>query len=200
MNVHRRFGRLPAARGLRLGVLAMVLATFLPGSPLVQAKDISYTYLDGTYQSIDPDFGSSDTGYRLEGSLGLLLGFYGFARWESADIDDLDGDLSAADLGLGWHLGLGDTVHGLVELAYTDRELGPLDSDGYTATVGVRFAPVENWEFGVKAGYRDLDRNLDGGYGEGYALWKIWSVVGLTARAELAEDANRFGIGARISF
>jgi hypothetical protein len=178
----------------------MVLITSLPGIDPAQAKDISYTYLDATYQSIDPDFGSSDTGYRLEGSLSLLLGFYGFGRWESADIDDLDGDLSAADLGLGWHLGLGDTVHGLVELAYTDRELGPLDSDGYTVSVGVRFAPVERWEFGVKAGYRDLDRNLDGGYGEGYALWKVWSVVGLTARAEIAEDANRFGIGARISF
>jgi hypothetical protein len=175
------------------------MATLLGTAP-AQAKDISYTYLDGTYQSIDPDFGSSDTGYRLEGSLGLLLGFYGFARWESADIDDLDGDLSAADLGLGWHLGLGDTVHGLVELAYTDREIGPLDSDGYMASVGVRFAPLERWEFGVKAGYRDLDRNLDGGYGEGYVLWKVWSVVGLTARAELAEDANRVGIGARISF
>ncbi len=178
----------------------MVLMLILLGAAPAQAKDISYTYVDGTYQSIDPDFGSSDTGYRIEGSLGLLLGFYGFGLWESADIDDLDGDLSAADLGLGWHLGLGDTVHGLVELAYTDRELGPLDSDGYTASVGVRFAPVERWEFGVKAGYRDLDRNLDGGYGEGYALWKVWSVVGLSARAEIAEDANRFGIGARISF
>jgi hypothetical protein len=200
VNVFRRFGRRPTARGIRLGVLPVALTALLLGTSQVQAKDISYTYLDGTYQSIDPDFGSSDTGYRLEGSLGLLLGFYGFARWESADIDDLDGDLSAGDLGLGWHLGLGDTVHGLVEVAYTDRELGPLDSDGYTVSVGVRFAPVERWEFGVKAGYRDLDRNLDGGYGEGYALWKVWSVVGLTARAEIAEDANRIGIGARISF
>jgi hypothetical protein len=181
-------------------VLPVALAMSLLGTPSAQAKDISYTYLDGTYQFIDPDLGSSDTGYRLEGSLGLLLGFYGFARWESSDVDDLEGDLKAGDLGVGWHLGLGDTVHGLVEVAYTDREIGPLDSDGYTVSVGVRFAPVERWEFGVKAGYRDLDRNLDGGYGEGYALWKVWSVVGLTARAELAEDANRFGIGARISF
>ena len=77
-----------------MGILALV--TSLLVAPFAQAKDISYTYVEGTFQSIDPDFGSSDTGYRLEGSLGLLLGFYGFARWESADIDGLDGDLSAA--------------------------------------------------------------------------------------------------------
>lgn len=182
------------------GVCVTALACVLAGAPPALAKDISFTYLDGTVQHTDPDLGDSELGYRVEGSLGLLLGFYGFARWEAVDFDDIDGDLEAADLGLGWHIGLGDTIQGLAELAYTNRELGPFDEDGYTVSVGVRFAPVERWEFGVKAGYRDLEENLDGGYGEGYALWKVWSVVGLTARAELTEEANRFGVGARLSF
>ena len=179
---------------------AVVLALALALASPALAKDISFTYLDGVVQYTEPDVGDSATGYRVEGSLGLLLGFYAIGRWESADIDDLDGDLEATDLGLGWHIGLGDTIQGLAELTYTDRELGPFDEDGYTASVGVRFAPVERWEFGVKAGYRDLDEVLDGGYGEGYVLWKVWGVVGLTARAELAEEANRVGVGARISF
>ena len=181
-----------------LGAAMMALA--LLAAPPALAKDISFTYLEGAIQYTDPDIGDSDPGYRVEGSLGLLLGFYAFGTWESADIGDLDGDLEATDIGLGWHIGLGDTVQGLAELAYTDRELGPFDEDGYTASLGVRFAPVERWEFGVKAGYRDLDRALEGGYGEGYVLWKVWGVLGLTARAEIAQETNRFGVGARVSF
>lgn len=187
---------LPTALTLLL-VLTLCLASVTPAF----AKDISFTYLDATAQHTEPDVGDGNTGYRVEGSLGLLLGFYAFGRYESADIDGIDaGDFEATDLGLGWHIGLGDTIQGLAELSYSDREVGPFDADGYTAAVGVRFAPVERWEFGVKAGYRDLDRALDGGYGEGYVLWKVWGPLGVTARAELAEEANRFGLGARFSF
>lgn len=183
-----------------LGGCVTALACFLATATPAFAKDMSFTYIDGTVQNTDPELGDSDLGYRVEGSLGLLLGFYGFGRWEAADIDDVEGDFQATDLGLGWHIGLGDTIQGIAELAYSDREVGPLDTDGYTASVGVRIAPVERWEFGVKAGYRDLEDNLDGAYGEAYVLWKVWGVVGLTARAELAEEANRFGVGARLSF
>lgn len=182
------------------GACVTALAYVLAAASPAQAKDLSFTYLDGTFQYTDPELGDSEFGYRVEGSLDLLLGFYGVARWEAVDLDGIDGDLKATDLGLGWHIGLGDTIQGLAELAYTDRELGPFDEDGYTVSVGVRFAPVERWEFGIKAGYRDLEENLDGGFGEGYLLWKVWGVVGLTARAELAEEAHRFGIGARLSF
>ncbi len=181
---------------MRGGLFGLCLAA----SPLAGADDLSWTYLDVTVEQADPDIGDADFGFRAEGSLGLLLGFYGFARWEEVDVEDVSGDLSAKDLGLGWHIGLGDTVQGLAELAWSDRELGPFDTDGYTAALGVRVAPGDRWEFGAKAGYRDLDANLEGGYGEAYVLWKFAGVLGLTARAELAEEANRFGVGARISF
>jgi len=164
------------------------------------ADDISYTYVDGHVQQADPDFGDTNLGYRFEASLGLPLNFYGIASLERADIDDVPGDLDAADFGLGWHLGLGDTVHGLAEVTWTNRELGLFDEDGYTISLGARIAPGDRWEFGAKAGYRDLDDNLEGGYGQAYVLWKIWGILGLSARAELAEEANRIGVGARISF
>lgn len=181
---------------LRAGLLGLCLMM----SPLVAADDISWTYVDATVNATDPDLGDADLGYRVQGSLGLLLGFYGFATWEQANLDDVEGDLEATDLGLGWHIGLGDTVQGLAELAYSNRDAGPFDEDGYTAAVGVRVAPGDRWEFGAKAGYRDLEENLEGGYGEAYLLWKFSGVLGLTARAELAEEANRIGVGARISF
>jgi len=177
-----------------------LLGLFLLNAPLAGADNISYTYLEGTVNETDPELGDADLGYRVQGSLNLLLGLYGFASWESSDLDDVDGDLNATDLGLGWRLGLGDTLHGIAELAYTDREAGPFDEDGYTASLGVRFAPGTRWEFGAKAGYRDLEEAFDGAYGEAYVLWKLWGVLGLTARAELAEEANRFGVGARVSF
>lgn len=185
-----------ALKPLGAGLFGLCLVMTAPAG----ADDISYTYVEGTVQQADPEIGDADLGVRVEGSLGLLLGFYGFARWEDVDVDEIEGDLSASDLGLGWHIGLGDTVHGLAELAYSDRELGPFDEDGYTAALGVRVAPGDTWEFGAKAGYRDLDANLEGGYGEAYVLWKVWGVLGLSARAELAEEANRIGVGARISF
>lgn len=185
--------RTPPPITLLLGLCCAVLFT------TVEADDISYTYLDGQIQSSNPEFGSSETGYRLEGSLGLPLNLYAIAVWEDADTSSA-GDLSAADLGLGWHLGLGDTVHGLAELKWSNREAGLFDEDGYSASLGVRIAPGERWEFGVKAGYRDLEDNLSGGYGEAYVLWKVWGVLGLTARAELAEDSDTVGVGARVSF
>ncbi len=182
------------------GWRALVLALGVTCLGVANADDISYTYIDATAQWSDPDIGDSSVGFRAEASLDLLLGFYGFARAETTDLDDVEGDLSGLDLGLGWHIGLGDTLHGIAELAYTDREAGPFDEDGYTAAVGVRLAPGDTWEFGFKAGYRDLDEALEGGYGEAYARWTLWGVVGLTARAELAEDGNRVGLGGRISF
>jgi len=184
---------------MKLNKIAFAIA-FLCPSAAILADDISYTYVDGSVQYTDPKSGGSDLGYRLEGSLGLPLNFYGIARWEHMDLDDQPGDLDAADFGLGWHIGLGDTVHGLAELTWSDREVGLLDEDGYTFSVGTRIAPGDRWEFGAKVGYRDLESNLDGGYGEAYVLWKVWGILGLSARGEVAEEANRIGIGARISF
>lgn len=182
-------------------IVTSSLAVLALTTPLAaSADDISYTYVDVSARYVDPDIGSSDTGYKAAASLGLLLNFYGFAQWETADIDNVGGDLEAADFGIGWHLGLGDTVHGLIEAAWTNRELGLFDEDGYTVNVGVRFAPGDTFEVGAKAGYRELDDNLSGGFGEAYLLWKLWGPLGLTANAELAEDANRFGLGARLSF
>lgn len=178
----------------------LATALLVLAASFANADDLSWTYVEAVVQEADPDIGSADPGLRLEASLGLPLNFYAFGRWESVDIDAVDGDLSAADLGLGWHLGLGETIQGLVELAYTDREAGPFDDDGYAMAVGVRVAPGERWEFGAKAGYRDLERNLDGGYGEAYLLWKPFNLLGFVARAELADEANRFGVGARLSF
>lgn len=175
---------------------ALALAAALPAA----ADDISYTYVDLNVRYVDPDIGSADTGYKAAASLALPLNLYGFAQWESADVDNVGGDLEAADFGIGWHLGLGDTVHGLIEAAWTNRELGLFDEDGYTVNVGVRFAPGDTFEVGAKAGYRELDDNLSGGFGEAYVLWKLWGPLGLTATAELAEDANRYGLGARLSF
>lgn len=185
--------RTPALMTLLLAFFGTVLIT-----PAI-ADDLSFTYLDGQIQSTNPDSGSTETGYRLEGSLSLPLNLYAIAVWEAADTSTA-GDLSAADLGLGWHLGLGETVQGLAELTWSDREAGLFDEDGYTASLGVRVAPGERWEFGIKAGYRDLDENLSGGYGQAYVLWKVWGMLGLTARAELAENSDTIGVGARVSF
>lgn len=185
----------------RMHLLAAVTCLLFSGlSCSVIADDISYTYAELSVRQVDPDFGSSETGYRAAASLGLPLNFYAFGQYESADIDNAGGNLDASDFGLGWHIGLGDTLHALVEAAWTNRELGVFDEDGYTVNVGLRFAPGDRFEFGAKAGYRDLDDNLAGGFGEAYALWKLWGPLGLTASAELAEDANRYGLGVRVSF
>ena len=181
----------------------IICIPFLAGlmfAQLAQGDDIDWTYAEAYLQYVDPKQGDSDSGYHLEASLGLPLGFHALARWEKAELGDLDGDLSGSNLGVGWHLGLGDTVMGFVELSYTNRELGVFDENGYTVNLGVRVSPLDRWEFGGRLGYRDLERNLAGGYGEAYALWRLWGPLGLTARAELSEEANRFGIGARLSF
>lgn len=178
----------------------LLAATLLCQPLMVSADDISYTYLELAARHVDPDFAGTEIGYRGAASLSLPLNLYGFAQIESADLDGLSGDLKSSDFGLGWHIGLGDTVHGLVEAAWTNREAGLFDEDGYTVNVGVRVAPGDSFEFGVKAGYRDLDANLDGGFGEAYLLWKLWGPVGLVANAELAEEANYFGLGIRASF
>ena len=80
------------------------LALCLAGAMLIapaRADDISWTYAEIHTQYVDPKRGGSDTGYRIEGSLGLPLGFHALARWEKASLDDVEGDLSGADLGIG---------------------------------------------------------------------------------------------------
>ena len=169
-------------------VLILVLAA-LNAAPAF-ADDISWTWVEAGYGYVDPDGLDGEDSFRLAGSLSLPLNFYAFAEWENADIDQLDAEISSADLGLGWHIGLGDLVQGLAEVAYVDREAGPFDDDGYAVNVGVRVAPGDTLEFGAKAGYRDLDANLDGGYGEAYLLWKFWGPLGLKFDAELAQSAT----------
>ena len=180
----------------RLGLLLALVAFATPAF----ADDISWTYAEAYLQYVDPKAASSDNGYHVEASLGLPLGFHAIGRWEKAELGSGEGDLTGSNIGLGWHLGLGDTLMGFAEVSYTDREAGIFDEDGYTVNVGVRVSPLDRWEFGGRVGYRDLEENLAGGYGEAYLLWKVFGPFGITARAELAEDANRFGVGARFSF
>ncbi len=166
------------------------------------ADDISYTYVEGDFLHIDADGLDSEQGIGLQGSLSLGDHFYLTADYAQADIDlaSLDVDIESLDLGLGFHLGLGDLVHGLVEVAYASTEAGNADEDGYSVNVGLRFAATENIELGAKLGYADLGDNIDGGFGRFNLLYKFGRIWGVNFLADLEDDVKIYGVGLRASF
>ena len=66
----------------RLGLLLALVAFTTPAF----ADDISWTYAEAYLQYVDPKAASSDSGYHVEASLGLPLGFHAIGRWEKAEL------------------------------------------------------------------------------------------------------------------
>ena len=178
---------------MRTTLIALALAAALPLS--AQAADRSYTYVEGTYSTIDPDGGDNVDGFGLRGSVAFAdTGFYGLGSWQNYSENGLDAD--PWELGLGYAHGLTDHVDLITEAAYADAD----GENGYRVSTGLRGNFTSNLEGLAKVNYRDYD-NTDGDFtgtvGLQYAFNKTW---GVTGEIEFDDSARIYTVGLRASF
>lgn len=127
-----------------------------------RAETIDWTYIEAGYVSlnidnIDLDNLDDDAGGWFGGfSLGLGKNFHLLGRYEERSTDRLSLDIDRWALGLGWHGLLGESADLVVDAAYVDAKLGPLEDHGYMGRGGIRWRPFKLFEIGAFARFEDL--------------------------------------------
>ena len=175
-----------------LGIVLLMAAT-----PAL-AGDLSYSYVGGSFQSIeiDNDFGPDPDGDGLAVEVSFdiannwdLLGEYG-----KGDLNfGLDYDVTS--FGVGYHAPFSDRVDLYAALTYESRDFGFADDSGYGIAVGVRGYASDKVELQGRVSYIDIGDFDDTSIG-GTALYEFnerfalgldidagdVTIVGLTAR------------------
>lgn len=185
-----------------LALYTLALATALPLA--ANAADLDYTYLEGGYTSIEGDGGPDADGWVVGGSAAVAPNVHLYGSYGSTELDDVNLDGDIARIGLGWNTGINDQNDLVVRANYLkiDSDFpGPSgEADGYEAEVGLRTAFTPNFETYAAAGYVDIDRGSGDLYGKLGAQFKFNQNWGLAGTVTLADGANEYFIGPRLSF
>ena len=170
---------------------AIALAAALPLSANA-AEQRSYTYLEGTWGSIEGDL----DGFGARGSVAFgQSGAYGFGSYQQ--FDDGGPDFSLGELGVGYALELSDAIDLIGEVAYVDYDV----ENGHRASVGVRGNFTENLEYIAKANYRDIQNFGDDFTATAGLQYKFSPIWGVTGEVEFdGEDGEIYTVGLRASF
>lgn len=185
-------------------ILAIALLIGSTGSAM--AADVSsasnYTFLEGGYVNVDPDFAGGADGAYIRGSYQFgESGVYVAGRASRVEVDGTDYDLNQYDVGVGYHRPLAERVDGFVEAAGVRLEGdGGFDADGYRATAGVKVDVTDAVEGVVQANYYNGDdfiAETTATLGVKYSFTPNWAA---TAGAEFAEGGNTYNLGVRYSF
>lgn len=135
-------------RTTRYAVAAMCLPLGLPLS--AAAQELSYTYLEADYVSLDIDGVDDDAnlieeiddgnGFGVRSSVGLSSNFFFFADYSETNSDftfnsgtgvlPQDTDINRLNAGAGFHMPLLDRTDLVVRGAYTDIDFGDFDLGG----------------------------------------------------------------------
>ena len=192
---------------MKRALLALALAAALPFS--AQAADgdpaLSYSYIEGTYQSAD-FLDESWDGFGLAGSVAFGSNWYGSASYSQVDYSSIDLDRST--INLGWHTAISDKADFIAELGYVSYgvdagTLGSDDANGYRAAIGLRGLMGPKFEGSIKASYEDVDGSNNVGLGVGgvFHINQTWGITGSYERQEVdGEGLNTWGLGVRASF
>lgn len=173
-------------------LIALALVAILPLS--ANAAERSYTFVEGTYNSVD---GDAD-GFGVRGSVEFAdTGFY--ALGDFRNYSDSAFDLDTWELGLGYALEFSDNVDLIAELAHTDFDV----VDGYRLSAGARGNFTESFEYLAKVNYRNLDTRGDSDdftYTAGLQ-YKFSPTWGVTGEVEFdGDDGEIYTVGLRASF
>jgi len=196
---------------MKRALLGLALLAILPMS--AQAADgdntsgLSYSYVEGTYQSSDW-FSEDFDGFGIAGSVAFADSWYGSAAYRKVDNNDFDLDLDETQVNLGWHTRLADKADFFAELGYVnygaDAGGNSGDSNGYRVAAGFRGMLAPHFEAGIKATYTDVS-DLDSEFGVGVnAIWHInqtWGIVGAYDHTSLLDEGmDTWSLGVRASF
>ena len=131
----------------RTGTLAVVvLAVVLAGT--VHAQNVNWTYAEAGFGTFDPDRGSRENGWFVDGMFGLgKIPIHVFGEYGDY------GPLNVWQAGAGWHGALGKQAD-----LFADAALYDLDyDDGLKVRFGARWMLSERLELNGYLAFADLD-------------------------------------------
>lgn len=195
---------------MKSALLVLALAAALPQT--VQAKELSYSYVEAGYAVDEYNSSLLDTfdGFYINGSYDFSdTGFYvnGSHKQTSGDILGSSGyDIDSSSLGFGYHHEVAESVDfvGQLDYIYTSVNFG--DSvNGYRVSAGVRGSFSENFEGSVMGHYENIsDINASDSSITFEGQYKFNETLGLVAGVEFGKhfenDVVGYNVGLRASF
>lgn len=186
-------------------VSALTTAAVLAVAPLAtQASDLSYSYAEAGWASIDID-GVSDNfdGFTLRGSVAVGESFFLSADFFDASSGGVD--FQQYSLGFGGHYPLSEVLDLTGRVAWVKAEVGGFgfsaDDDGYSVGAGLRGRLAERFELEGGLAYVDFGGSsgddVIASVGVRYFFTDMFAVG---AELQNYEDARIWGVGFRVNF
>jgi opacity protein-like surface antigen len=181
----------------------------LAGMASAHAGELNYSYAEAGYGMVDLDFVTEEgDGYFVGGSFGVG-NFLGFAEFATAEFDEDGGEatLDEIQVGFGAHFAMSDNVDFVGKLGYVEQSVEvdtPLgsasaDENGFMLSAGVRALAVEKLDLSAAIEYVDIGEEDDTGIAL-RGVYDFTSMFSMGARAEFSDDANMYGVFARMRF
>jgi hypothetical protein len=189
-------------RKIAIPTLALLSAVSSGFSSALMAGGPSYNFIEARYL-LDAELDSVDgDGFRFDGSYRFTHSVYGFAEYDTVDLDNYDADLDVFKLGAGYIAALNPTWDLNVSLAYADAEVDVrglnYDDSGFEISTGVR--AMIRPEIEIRANLNYIDIEDDDTYftigGDYFFLPNLSAGVEI----DLGADYETLSIGARYSF
>jgi len=174
------------------------------------AADISYNFIEASYQEIDIDGGAfggfnvDGNGYGLGGAFEINENWFIGASYSKADFD-FGVDYDEIMLGAGYHVPISDNADFYGMFSYVSAEVsadgfGSADDDGYAATIGLRGMVGERFELNGSLAYVDFGNGGDTtAFGAG-ALYNFTDALAAGVSISIDDDVTSYGIGLRFYF
>ena len=184
-----------------------VVVFFLLTSPAM-AQGPSFNFVELGYNSSEFDVGNGvdvdGDGFAVGGSFEIGENMFVFASYADTDFD-FSLDISALQVGLGWHTSISQTADIVARVAYVDAEIGlsgfgSVDESGYGLGIGVRNDVSVLVELYGEISYVDLGDDADNtAFGAGI-YFNMTRAFALGLGAAFDDDATSYGVSGRFYF
>lgn len=186
---------------------AVMFFILLIAAPSV-AETPSFNYVEVGYIEYDIDLGDgmdvNGDGFAVGGAFEVGDNFFGFVGYSDVDFD-FDIEVSALDVGFGYHTDLTDNTSFYASVAYVEADasvtgLGSNDESGYGVGIGVRGYAAVDVELGLGITYVDLGNESDDTTIGGSFLYDITDNVALGVTVDFGDDEEAYGGVLRVYF
>ena len=169
-------------------ILLVIAAVCLAGA--AHAQTVNWKYAEVGWGSLDPDYGSSQDGWFLDGAVDLgKVPIHLFA--EFADFGNLD----IWQVGGGWHGLLGEKADLFADGAFYDADV----EDGFKVRFGVRWMVTKRLELNGNLAWTDLDFSDNKSF-TANAIFDITPRFGIGGGGEWGDNWTIYRIYARFNF
>ena len=169
------------------------------------SDDLSYSYVQVEYVSVEIDNGPDGDGLGIAGSVEVGSQVHILASYGKTDFDSFFGvtvESTAWLAGVGYHKDIAEKASFFGEVAYVDVELdsniGDVNDDGYSVAIGIRGLVASKIELIGGISYVNLsDAGDDTAYSAGIRF-NVTNTVSLGAGYTTSNDRDAVSVGVRI--